>query len=170
MSKLFGKPNADWKILNRNIINNDNKTIEHFILSTKTGHKEIYFDITSFIGSNKSFSDGIPLPRNDIAFNRVVSITFIPKDAFDLHQFINHIKDSKKAKEFFEPKDIEDLDNAFSNRFRREDKNEITVKLHQFTAIKLGVCLEMMRKDTKDLHVQNWADNCTGAIKHALRS
>jgi hypothetical protein len=170
MSKLFGKPQIDWKILNRNITNMDQRKVEHFVLSTKTGRKEIYFDISSFVGRNKTINDGVPLSLHDPIFNRIVTITFLPRAAFDLQNFIKEVDGNSNVHDFLDPLDISKINDGFDIRRRGKDKHEIIIDLPQMTAIKLGVLLDLIRKDTDDLEVQDWIDNCTGAIRYALRA
>jgi hypothetical protein len=170
MSKLFGKPQQDWKVLNRKIIKSNNKTVEHFTLSSNTGRKEIYFDISSFIGENKTLSDGIPLSLHDPILNRIVTITFLPRAAFDLHNFITELDGQPKFNEFLDALDISKIKDGFAARHRRKGQDEIIIELPQMTAIKLGALLDLIRRDTDDLEVQDWLDNCIGAIRYALKA
>lgn len=170
ISKLFGKPQVDWKIVNRSLIDVDIRKVEHFVLSTKTGRKEIYFDVSSFVGQNKTLADGIPMSLHDPIFNRVVTIKFLPRAAFDLQNFINETGDNPKIHDFLDPLDISKIKDGFDGRRRRKDQHEIIIELPQMTAIKLGVLLDLIRKDTEDLEVQDWIDNCTGAIRYALKA
>lgn len=168
MSKLFGKPQTDWKIINRTLTKSEGRTVEYFVLSTKTGRKDIYFDVSSFVGSNKTISDAIPLSLHDPIFNKAIKITFLPRAAFDLQNFINEMDGNPKLEEFLDTTDISNIKIGFASRSRRKDQNEIMIELPQMTAIKLGVLLDLIRKDTQDLEVQDWIDNCTGAIRYAL--
>lgn len=170
MSKLFGKPQTDWNILNRKLTKSGVRTVEHFLLSTKTGRKEIYFDVSSFIGENKTMSDGVPPILSHPAFNRLVTIKFLPRAAFDLQNFIVEMDGNPKLNEFLDAVDVSKIKDGFAARRRRKEQNEIIIDLPQMTAIKLGVLLDLIRKDTEDLEVQDWIDNCTGAIRYALKA
>ncbi len=170
MSKLFGKPQTDWKILNRKLMKAGDRTVEHFVLSTNTGRKEIYFDVSSFIEENKTMPDAVPISLHHPVFNRLVTIKFLPRAAFDLQNFIAEMDGNPKLNEFLDAIDVSKIRDGFAARRRRKDQNEIIIDLPQMTAIKLGVLLDLIRKDTDDLEVQDWIDNCTGAIRYALKA
>ena len=170
MSKLFGKPKTDWKIINRKLTKSGDRTVEHFVLSTNTGRKEIYFDVSSFIGKNKTISDAVPISLDHPFYNRLVTIKFLPRAAFDLQNFIAEMDGNPKFNEFLDTIDVSKILDGFAARRRHQDQNEITIDLPQMTAIKLGVLLDLIRKDTEDLEVQDWIDNCTGAIRYALKA
>jgi hypothetical protein len=170
LSKLFGKPKADWNILGRKVLQHSGRSIEHFVLSTKAGRKEMFFDISMFVGQNKSVADAIPVSLHDPILNRSVTITFLPRAAFDLQNFLTEIDGNSKAAELLDARDMANLKAAFEKRRKREGQDEIIIDLPQMTAIKLGVLLEMVRKQTEVLEVQDWLDNCAGAIRYALQA
>ncbi|MCZ8087960.1 MAG: hypothetical protein ACK5WW_08110 [Brevundimonas sp.] len=168
MSKLFGRANIDWKILHRSVRRESTSAVEHFVLNTKNGRREIFFDGSSFIDKNLSSADAIGPAENDPMFQRVVEIRFLPKAAFDLSGFIHQTSSSEKLREFLSDDDLMNIRRGFDERKRPKGKDEIIVRLPQMTAIKLGVLLDLIRNDTNDLEVQDWIDNCTGAIRYAL--
>jgi hypothetical protein len=52
MIALFGRPNRDWKKMDRSTIEYQNRILEKFILSVADRRTEVYFDITGWVKNN----------------------------------------------------------------------------------------------------------------------
>ena len=115
-------------------------------------------------------SDAVPISLHHPVYSRLVTIKFLPRAAFDLQNFIIEMDGNPKLNDFLDAMDVSKIRDGFAARRRRKDQNEIIIDLPQMTAIKLGVLLDLIRKDTEDLEVQDWIDNCTGAIRYALKA
>jgi hypothetical protein len=53
LTAMFGSPNKDWKLIGRSLIHlDDGRKLEKFIIGVCNKRKEVYFDITEFMGGN----------------------------------------------------------------------------------------------------------------------
>lgn len=162
-------PIGSWKIINRNIIRESGRTIEHFIISKSGSRVEIYFDISSFIDKNERLSDAL-----SSEFSRIdsleVDILLLPHDAFELKRMFDEIDQTKNIKSIITDDDIRLVRRAFSHGWRRHNKNEVIIRLSLGLASKIAVLMKILVDKTDNIGTQEWMLNVQSAISYAAKT